>query len=182
MPFSRLERCRTSALKHTNTHIRKLLRSSSSLLHLSAPCCQGARQEVMFVPSGTVIFSFSPLLAHVSYPLLPFSSPPPPFPLIPVFVWHLTFKALPPKIIAWTDSSGQIACLCVCLWRESRHEYDKALCQRGCTRDCVNANDHIWRHCYLAFISAPFFSLSLIQLAKALLANYISLRTAVDNQ
>lgn len=55
---------------HTHMHTHSVLCSSPSILHLSAPCCQRARQEVMFVPSGTVIFSFSPLLTHVSFLLL----------------------------------------------------------------------------------------------------------------
>lgn len=33
-----------------------------------------------------------------------------------------------------------------------------ALCQRGCMSNCLNANDHIWMHCYLAFLSASFSS------------------------
>ena len=35
----------------------------------------------------------------------------------------------------------------------------RALCQGASTSDCLNANDHIQRHCYLAFLSASYFPL-----------------------
>lgn len=71
---------------HTHTHTQRWAVLSSSPLHLSAYCCQAARQQVMFVPSGSVISSFGPLLS-LSLPL-----PPPSLPFLFLKVWHLLFK------------------------------------------------------------------------------------------
>lgn len=72
----------------THTHTQRWAVLSSSPLHLSAYCCQAARQQVMFVPSGSVISSFGPLLSlSLSLPL-----PPPSLPFLFLKVWHLLFK------------------------------------------------------------------------------------------
>lgn len=165
MPFSQLERCCTPARihkkihTHTHMHTHSVLCSSPSILHLSAPCCQRARQEVMFVPSGTVIFSFSPLLTHVSFLLL--FSPLLSFPLHFCVAFTVKKNATGLEIQPVRDRSGLWSGLYICesvCGESPGMNMTRALCQRGYSSNCLNANDHIWMHCYLAFLSHSYSS------------------------
>lgn len=129
---------------HTHMHTHSVLCSSPSILHLSAPCCQRARQEVMFVPSGTVIFSFSPLLTHVSFLLL--FSPLLSFPLHFCVAFTVKKNATGLEIQPVRDRSGLWSGLYICesvCGESPGMNMTRALCQRGYSSNCSNANDHI---------------------------------------
>lgn len=108
------------------THGRASPRASCSRLHLSAPGCQGPRQEVMFAPPGTVSSSFCPL--PLPPPLLLPPSPPLPStsPLICWRRWHLPQSGLrvcapvgggcPGRRGGGGRGGGQPEVLCECKW------------------------------------------------------------------
>lgn len=160
-------------LMHTQTHTAL----SSSFLHLSAPCCQSARQEVMFVPLGTVIFSFSPFLNYVSFPFLFFLFPLLCFPF-PFCVAFTIWSAAALQMLTWKDSNK----LCVCWWQNSRYEYDKGFVTERVHEQLSECKWPYMDALLFSFSFCLLFLQSLIQLAKVLLANYFSLWMAIEDQ
>lgn len=152
----------THTQKNTHTHTctrtqcsaRPLLFSTCLLLAVREPdrrwCLfPQALSSSLFLPSSLMSPSFSSSLLSSLF--------------LCIFVWHLLLKrnATGLEIQPVTDRSGLWSGLHICesvCGESPGMNMTRALCQRGCSSNCSNANDHIWMHCYLAFLSHSFSS------------------------